>query len=308
MVQYLVTTKELNCMYMAYSKNPHLPELRMKAVLLVRKGWSIRKVARYLGFSHGAIINWLKKAPADGRCTVPTQSSRPKSHPNALKPEIVEKIVSLRLKRKRCAEIIHQELLKQGTLVSLSSVKRTLARHNLLRKRTSPWKKTHKYLPRPEVKNAGDLVQIDTIQIRTYAGERIYIYTLLDVASRWAYAKVASKINTRLSFNFLKQALRAMPFKIKMLQSDHGAEFSRWFSQRAQALGMVHRHSRIRKPNDNGHLERFNRTIQEEALAYLKEKPQAFQQAINLYLPYYNNERLHMGINYLTPMQVVRSY
>jgi len=40
----------------------------------------------------------------------------------------------------------------------------------------------------------------------------------------------------------------------------------------------------------------------EENLTRLKEKPQAYQQAITQYLPYYNNERLHMGINYLTPI------
>lgn len=294
-------------MYMAYSKNPHLPRIRMQAVLLVRKGWSIRKVARYLGFSHGAVINWVSKAPLDGRENIPTKSSRPRSHPRALKQDIVEKIVSLRLKRHRCAEVIHQELLRQGVTVSLSSVKRTLDRRSLLRKH-SPWKKLHQYLPRPEVKNAGDLVQIDTIQIRTYQGEKIYVYTLLDVASRWAYAKAGLRINTRLSLKFLKEVISNAPFKIRVLQSDHGAEFSKWFSFRVSNLGLIHRHSRIRTPNDNGHLERFNRTIQEEALVRLKEKPQAYQQAINQYLSYYNNERLHMGINYLTPMEVVRSY
>lgn len=294
-------------MYMSYTKNPHLPRIRMQAVLLVRKGWSIRKVARYLGFSHGAIINWLKIAPSDGRLSIPTQSSRPKSHPKALNPAIVAQIVSLRLKHNRCAEIIHQQLLKQNVRVSLSSVKRTLKRRMLLRPHSS-WKKLHRTIPRPQAVNAGDLVEIDTIQIRTYQNERIYIYTLLDVASRWAYAKAFPRINTRLSLRFLKEVIATAPFKIKMLQSDHGAEFSKWFSYRAESYGLIHRHSRIRKPNDNGHLERFNRTIQEEALTRLEDKPKAYQKAINKYLPYYNNERLHMGINYLTPIQVVRSY
>jgi transposase InsO family protein len=279
----------------------------MQAVLLVRKGWSIRKVARYLGFSHGAIINWIKKAPLDGREKIPTRSSRPKHHPRTLKPEIIEKIVSLRLKHRRCAEVVHQELLRQGVAVSLSSVKRTLDRRQLLRK-SSPWKKLHKYISRPEAKNAGDLVEIDTIQIRTYQGERFYVYTLLDVASRWAYAKVSPKINTRLSFKFLKEAIAQVPFKIRMLQSDHGSEFSKWFSNMISKHGLIHRHSRVRQPNDNGHLERFNRTIQEEAFIRLTDKPRAYQLAINKYLPYYNTERLHMGINYLTPIQVVRSY
>src|SRR3989338_9633180 len=105
-------------MYMSYSKNPHLPKLRMQAVLLVRKGWGVRKVARYLGFSHGAVINWVKKASPDGRENIWTKSSRPRSHPRSLKPEVVEQIVALRLKRRRCAEVIHQELLKLGIVVS----------------------------------------------------------------------------------------------------------------------------------------------------------------------------------------------
>ncbi|MBU2540014.1 hypothetical protein KJ786_02540 [Patescibacteria group bacterium] len=67
---------------MAYSKNPNLPRVRMKAVSLVRKGWSIIRAARYFGFSHGALINWLKKAPRDGRLTIPTEDSSAKHHPS----------------------------------------------------------------------------------------------------------------------------------------------------------------------------------------------------------------------------------
>ena len=120
-------------MYMSYSRNPRLPRVRMQAVLLVRKGWPIRKVARYLGFSHGAVINWLKKAPRDGRSVIPTLLSKTKSHPNQLKQDQVDAIVAQRKKRNRCAEIIHRELFNQGIVVSLSSVKRTLRRQGLIR-------------------------------------------------------------------------------------------------------------------------------------------------------------------------------
>jgi transposase InsO family protein len=290
-------------MYMSYSKNPNLPKVRMKAVLLVRKGWSIRRAARYFGFSHGALINWLKKAPSDGRFTIPTLSSAPKSHPNELPNEKVDAIVKQRKEHNRCAKIVHHELVNKGISVSLSSVERTLKRKGLIRKR-GHLKRWHFSEERPLAVFAGDLVQIDTIHF-VINERRFYVYTLVDVKSRWAYAKVVSRINTRNSLLFVKEALQHSGFEFKMIQSDHGSEFSVWFTENLGKLGVLHRHIRVRKNNDNGHIERFNRTLQEECLNKVDQNPKSFQQAINEYMPYYNGQRLHLGINYLTPLQVV---
>jgi transposase InsO family protein len=278
----------------------------MEAVILVKKGWPIRKVARYLGFSHGAVIKWLKKAPRDCRgknASIPTLPSRPRSHPNQLSPEKILAIVAQRKKRNRCAEIIHRQLQNQGMVVSLSSVKRTLKRQGLIRKR-SPWKRWHFSEVRPEAISPGDLVQIDTIHF-VIGKRRFYVYTLIDLASRWAYAKVSLRINTWNSLKFVKEAESAAGFKFRMMQSDHGSEFSTWFTEHLGKMSITHRHIRVRKSNDNGHVERFNRTIQEECLNKVNYNLKSFQKAIVEYLPYYNNERLHLGINYLTPREVV---
>lgn len=290
---------------MVYSKNPQLPEVRMKAVLLVRKGWSIRKAARYFGFSHGALLNWLKKAPRDGRSVIPTRSSAPKSHPNQLAKEKVDAIIIQRKKRNRCAKVVHRELQNQGITVSLSSVERTLKRQGLI-KRRSPWKRWHLSGERPEAVLPGDLVQIDTIHF-VIGGKRFYVYTLIDLASRWAYAKVSMRINTYRSLQFVKEAQIAAGFNFKMIQSDNGPEFSTWFTEHLGKLDISHRHSRVRKSNDNAHIERFNRTLQEECLNKVSQNLKSFKKAISEYLPYYNGERLHLGINYLTPLAVVRS-
>ena len=278
----------------------------MKAVILVKKGWSIRRVARYFGFSHGAVIKWLKKAPRDCRgrnAGIPTLPSRAKTHPNELSKEKVGAIVEQRKKRNRCAEIVHRELLNQGIIISLSSVKRTLRRQGLIRHR-SPWKRWHFSDDRPEAVLPGDLVEIDTIHF-VIGDKRFYVYTLIDLASRWAYAKVSLRINTWNTLTFVKEALKHSGFKFKMMQSDHGSEFSVWFTEHLGKLGISHRHIRVRKSNDNGHIERFNRTLQEECLDKVNQNPKRFKEAITAYLPYYNNERLHLGINFKTPLQVV---
>jgi len=142
---------------MVYSTNPHLPKVRMKAVLLVRKGWSIRKVARYIGVYPSTVSRWVKGAPRDGRMVIPTLSSRSHHHPHQLSQEIFDAIVKYRLKYKRCSEVIHHLLLKDVYQVSLPSVKRVLRRYQLIQ--GSPWKRWHKSIPRPLSESPGIKVQ-----------------------------------------------------------------------------------------------------------------------------------------------------
>jgi len=291
-------------MYMSYTTNPHQPRLRMEAVLLVRRGWSTRQVARYTGFNQSTIVRWVKRAPRDGRESIPTKSSRPHQHPQALSRNLIEQIRAKRIIHQRCAEVVHQELKNDEVIVSLSSVKRTLAREGLIRKR-SPWKMWHRSLERPVTVKPGDLVELDTIHILPRGGDRFYVYTLIDVHSRWAYAKIVARINTHQSLRFLREAQANAPFSFGTLQSDHGSEFSTTFSGRSH---LVHRHSRVRQPNDNGHLERFNRTLREECLSRTTATIPAYRQALKSYLPYYNNDRLHLGLNLKTPLQVMPSY
>jgi transposase InsO family protein len=291
---------------MAYTTNPHLPKVRMEAVRLVKyRKWSMRKAARYTGVNVSTISRWCRKDPTGGWKPIPTRNSRPKHHPKALKRETVSEIIQQRQKNNRCAEVVHQELLRKGVVVSLSSVKRTLDRCYLTKKR-SPWKRPHDFTPRPGVEKQGDLVQIDTIHIMANEKERIYVYTLVDLYSRWAYAKVVPKINAVRSVEFVQEAQKEAFFPFSMIQSDHGSEFSTKFTHDLMRMDVKHRHSRVRKCNDNAHVERFNRTLQEECLDKIPRKVLKFRKALKTYLTYYNTERLHMGINYQTPLEVLQ--
>lgn len=289
---------------MAYTTNPNLPKVRQQAADLVRRGWSTRKVARHLGYSQSAVVVWTKKAQRYGYHPIPTRSSRPKTSPNALPRDVVSEIIKERVGRRRCAEHVHVALKNRGVRVSLSSVKRTLDRCHLIKKR-SPWKRPHDATLRPEITHTGALLQCDTIHIIAPDGSRIYVYTLIDLFSRWAYAEVVSKIGAQPSVDFIKCAKRKASFSFEMMQTDHGSEFSTWFTHSMWRLGIKHRHSRVRQSNDNAHVERFNRTLQEECLDRTTHTPTHFRRALRKYLTYYNNERTHMGINYQTPSQLI---
>lgn len=293
-------------MYMPYTTNPHLPKVRMNTVRLVRSGWSIRRAARYIGVEPSTVLRWVRRAPFDGRLVIPTQSSRPHHHPAELPIELVEAIIQYRIKYRRCAEVIHYLLGKEEYRVSLSSVKRVFRRYGLVDQ--SPRKKWHFTTPRPEAKSPGILVQIDTIHIGEAAKDRWYVYTILDVYSRWAHALVADRITTHRSLAFVRQAQELFPHVFSTLQSDHGSEFSAWFTEQVQKAGYTHRHSRVRMPSDNGHLERFNRTIQEECFHRVPQTFASYQKALPDYLQHYRTKRPHLALGMKTPEEVLRSY
>ena len=291
---------------MAYSNNPNLPQVRGKAVELVLKGWSIRKVARHLGFTHSAVVKWMARAKIRGYGAIPTRSSKPKASPRALSVAVVSAIIKERVGRRRCAEHVYHALKKQGIEVSLSSVKRTLDRCHL-RKSRSPWKRPHDFTERPLAAYCGALLELDTIHIIAPDGSRIYVYTIIDLFSRWAYAEIVEKIGVEQSARFVRRAQKVAPFRFEMVQTDHGSEFSIRFTHRLQKQGMRHRHSRVRQKDDQAHIERFNRTVQEECLDRVEHSVSSFKQALKAYMPWYNGERSHMGINYQTPLEMVPS-
>lgn len=288
-------------MHMSYTKNPYLPKVRRDAADLVRRGWGVRQVARYIGVSPGTVCKWVKKARIYGYHPIPTLSCKPKHHPKQLSQELISQICDKRIAIKRSSEVIQQELINEGVMVSLASVKRTLDRNHLLKKRSS-WKRYHIPILRPDVLKQGDLVQIDTVHILNPEGRRIYVFTLLDVFSRWAYARAYEKANTQTALRFVKRAEQIASFPFRVIQSDHGSEFSQQFSEHVCS---VHRHSRVRRPNDNAHLERFNRTIQEECLDKVSKTVEDMNLAIKNYLPYYNEKRLHFGLKLQTPLQIL---
>lgn len=186
-------------------------------------------------------------------------------------------------------------------MVSLSSVKRVLKRTYCIPERDGR-KRWHASVPRPHVAKPGDLVQIDTIHLMQTEKKRLYVFTLLDLKTRWAYAKAYPVARAGTSVAFVREAQRHAPFVFAHLQSDHGSEFSRYFKHMVR---IRHRHSRVRKPNDNAHLERFNRTIQDECLDDLPRDVTTINKALLKYLKYYNHERMHMGIDFKTPAQMI---
>ncbi len=151
----------------------------------------------------------------------------------------------------------------------------------------------------------GDLVEIDTISIFT-DGLKRYMLTAIDLPTRFAFAytyKSSSSANAR---DFLNKLMMVAPFSIARIQTDNGHEFQKHFAQACREQNLMHFFNYPRHPQSNGHLERFNRTIQEQfAYWHINELDEidVFNCTLMRYLLWYNTEKPHRAIGKLPPLR-----
>ena len=320
---------------MVYSINPNLPKARATALrLLVEDELPVGVVARKCGIHRTTLWRWKQKwhalnkhiqltndnrpsRPVGGsfrsyalKWSIPTASSRPHVSPTAIPSALVEHVLRLRAGLQRCAEVIwHHLRVHDGICISLSSVRRILRRHHCFDGARKP--RVRPDNPRrPHVTRPGELVQTDTIHhVDPDSGRRLYYYTVIDLHTRLAYTKIATRILPGIAAAAVLEARQAFGFPFAMVQADNGPEYGRYFEQQMTKANIQTRHSRLHRPNDNAHIERFNRTVQTECIGHYwrKSLPLSRQQArLTAWLAYYNNERIHLGIQMRTPMAMLQ--
>ena len=167
-------------------------------------------------------------------------------------------------------------LLRQGMELSASRVGRILAylkRSRQLReplRRTSarrrPWKRQYATRkPKSYVAIApGDIVQIDTMDVRPEPGVVLKQFATVDVVSRWSVPTIASNATAVLASRALEELIARTPFPIKAIQVDGGSEFMAEFEEACQQKGILLFELPPRSPKLNGRVERANRTYREE--------------------------------------------
>jgi len=151
----------------------------------------------------------------------------------------------------------------------------------------------------------GDLVQMDTVAIFT-GGLKRYIFTAIDVSTRFAFAYTYKTGSSANGNDFLGKFLKVAPFATRRVQTDNGSEFASHFEQCCQEKGLVHFFNYPKHPEANGYLERFNRTIQEQFACWYTDyldEPEFFNQKMMEYLIWYNTEKPHRGIKNLPPLR-----
>jgi putative transposase len=154
----------------------------------------------------------------------------------------------------------------------------------------------------------GDLVQVDTMDVRPVPGMVFKQFTARDLVSRWDVVQAHTRATTQNATEFLDTLAHRMPFPIRALQVDGGSEFAAEFEQACQQRGLHLFVLPPRSPKLNGAVERANRTHTEEfyqvtpyslELRKLNRELRAWERT-------YNTVRPHQALAYLTPFQFLQ--
>ncbi len=297
---------------------------------LRKQGLSSTQASQTLFIPRSTLYRWQKRLKEEGPKGLEEKSRRPK---NLRRPtwsaELAQAVLDLREQYPRWGkDKLVVFLRREGWQVSTSMVGRILthlkARGVLkepVRKRISARKRQH---PRPyairkpkeyQIQEPGDLVEVDTLDVRPLPGVVLKHFTARDVVSRWDVVEVHTKATSNTAVDFLGTVFKRMPFPVRALQVDGGSEFRAAFEETCQERGVRLFVLPPRSPKLNGHVERAQRTHTEEfshgdPLGYeVVDFPleiTALNQTLLAWEHTYNTFRPHQALDGKTPMEYIR--
>jgi transposase InsO family protein len=168
-------------------------------------------------------------------------------------------------------------------------------------------KKYKKKLRRPK---GYRVLEVDTV-VRFIDGKKRYIITGADTEKRTAFAACYTNHGSLSASDFLIKCLDVLPDCPRAIQTDNGSEFALHFDRASKQLKLERFHTYPRSPKMNAHVERFNRTLDEEFLqhhrALMRDDVSAFNDKLIDWLLWYNGERPHHSLGLLSPFQAMMS-
>jgi putative transposase len=287
-------------------------------------GRNARRTCRHFGISRQTFYRWKRRFDRHDLTTLEERSHRPH---RVRKPtwtaELAEIVLSLRKQYPRWGKDKLVVLLRRNQrTVSTSMVGRILLhlkrrgalheppRPALLRRarrklRNRPWairKPKHWRIQQP-----GDLVEIDTKEIRMRRGVILKHFSARDVVSRWDVVEVHHRATSLAAARFLNTLLERLPFPARALQVDGGSEFAAEFELACQQKQLPLFVLPPNSPKLNGHVERSHRTHNEEFYEVQAESDQlpVLNRQLRHWEKTYNCVRPHQSLDYLTPLEFI---
>lgn len=167
------------------------------------------------------------------------------------------------------------------------------------------------YKPRKKLRRPKGyrVLEVDTV-VRFVDGVKRYILTGIDIEKRTAFATAYTNHGSRSAADFLSKTRQVLPLCPKNVQTDNGSEFALHFHQAVEETGL-HFNTHPRSPKENAHVERFNRSLNEEFLVYhrslLRDNVPEFNKKLIDWLIWYNTRRPHYALHMLSPLQYICS-
>jgi putative transposase len=283
-------------------------------------GHNARLTRRHFDVSPQTFYRWRRRYDPHNLSTLEDRCRRPRRlRQPTWSPELAQAVQALREQYPRWGKDKPAVLLRRGGWqVSTSMVGRILRRlkeqgvlveapRQALSARKRPWLRPYAVRKPKDYRVAlpGDLVQVDTLDLRPLPGVVLKQFTARDVVSRWDVLMAASQATAHSARRFLDILQERMPFPIRAIQVDGGSEFQAVFEEACQQRGIRLFVLPPRSPKLNGHVERANRTHTEEfyEVAHLPWSVAELNQHALAWERVYNTVRPHQALGYKTPKQ-----
>ena len=291
-------------------------------LLLVQRitelGWPVALAAESLGVSRATAYKWLARYRQHGQAGLADASSRPHRCPHALPAAQVRRVLAARRRRRQGPHRLGYHLdMPRSTIYGV------LRRHGM--SRLAHTDRTSGVVVRYQRQHPGELVHLDVKKLGRIpdgGGHKIhgrakaargrgigydYVHSAIDDRSRVAFSQLLPDETAKTCARFLVEAASFFAdhgVRIERVLTDNAKAYTQSlvFAETAAGLGIRRKRTRPYRPQTNGKVERFNRTLLEEwAYARLYHSNTERHRAFARWLRFYNHRRPHTSLVGLTP-------
>lgn len=321
---------------MSHANAALTPRARLRlAQLVVDRGWTCSAAAKMFMVSPRTAAKWAGRYRAEGSAGMVDRSSRPRTSPAKTSPAMVRRIVRLRW-RKRLgpvqiagqlgvpASTVHAVLVR-CRINRLSHIDRVtgepirryehdhpgaLIHVDVTKFGNIPDGGGHRFVGRPQGKTNRAATARRTGERDKHGGARLgttYLHTIIDDHSRVAYAEICTDETAATAIAVLQRAVDWFADRgvtVERVLSDNGSAYrSHAWRDACNELGITPKRTRPYRPQTNGKIERFHRTLADGwAYARYYDSETARRTALPAWLHFYNHHRAHSAIGALPPI------
>jgi len=273
---------------------------------------SVSETCRHFGLSRKTYYKWKNRYDEHGEAGLCDRPRVPINSPNATPKEVVSKILYLRQNYHFGPGRISDYLQRfHAVYVSTSSVHRILLKHCMNRLPANQKHRPHaKRWKRYEKPQPGHRLQMDVKFLERIPGtrKRLYQFTAIDDCTRIRVLKVYDACNQQTAIRFVDEVIRRLPFRVRVVQTDNGAEFQSKFHWHLSEKDIRHAYIRPRTPRLNGKVERSHRIDDQEFYQLLDKNGVSddihlFNDKLREWEDYYNYHRPHGALGGQTPFE-----
>lgn len=290
------------------------------------KGYRWKELVRLTGKHRITLWRWSQKLQRQGLTGLANSSTKPVHHPKEYSSYLKFLISDLRNHYLEGPDKIKLKLRKYYDIdISVSGIAKELTRSGLVMSRKKRrknfchhWRKKQ-YLP-------GDKIQMDPKFVFKSRASQLFQFSAIDLDTCVVFANIYDNTGNSEAIRFLIQTKQFYPFGLRVIQTDNAGYFTNYYTGYTKSTDPTHprlhpfdltcaklnlEHYLIDKgkPQQNGKVERFHRTVDDEFYdRYRFRNKTHLLSKFREYLDYYNNEREHLGLGGLTPLEKLQTY